>query len=253
MFFFLSKLFQPLLWPFNIALWLLAIALLRSFGGREKYFRSLVLAAFLILTIPSVPIVSNSILRSVENQYPILSAKNAPKADAILVLGGTAGSLDGVRVEVEEVGSRLVPTARLYRAGKAPWVVVSSGSLYQQKSGEWRTEGRDMVDFLIDQGVPAAAILLEERSRNTDENAFYSEAILREKKLHSILLVTNAFHMPRAVALARKHGIKNIFPFPTLPQAKAVSFGWTDFLPSLHGLDASTVSIKEYAGRWAYE
>jgi uncharacterized SAM-binding protein YcdF (DUF218 family) len=181
-----------------------------------------------------------------------LASREAPVADVLIVLGGTATMLDGPRVEVEDYGGRLVPAVRLYREKKAQWVLVTSGVFYQTKSGKWRSEAQDMRDFLVEMGVPSSKILLEERARNTNENALYSKLILEDRKFTSALLVTSAFHMRRSIAMFKKHGFSNIYAFPTQAQHGEKPWDWSSIVPAFGALCLTTTSIKEYVGRWVY-
>ncbi len=253
MLYFFGKLLQVLLSPLSLALLLLGVSLGLSWHARKKTPWRLAAAAFLILFIPSLPLVGNGLLSSLENQFPFMTEKQAPNADAILVLGGTALSQDDPTFSVEEDGSRLVPASRLYKEGKAKWIVVSGGAFYKRTSGEIRGETQDMHDFLVGEGVPSSAILVENRSRNTNEHGLYTRSILDERKINTVLLVTNAYHMPRSVAMMHKHGIKNIIPFPTMRRSRPFQFHWFDLFPSLGALGSSVSSLKEYFGRWAYQ
>src|SRR6185436_17873774 len=100
---------------------------------------------------------------------------DSPPADAIVVLGGgtTARTPQQPEVGLAGSGGRLLHAFRLYRAGKAPLVLLSGDGLTPAES-----EARQMRTILAEWGVPDGAMLLEERSRNTHENAVESAAIL---------------------------------------------------------------------------
>lgn len=74
-----------------------------------------------------------------------------------------------------------------------------TAALYAESSG--------MRQFMLDLGVPAAALLTEERSHNTQENAEMSDKLLRERGIQQVLLVTSALHMRRAVHLFEQQGL----------------------------------------------
>lgn len=88
----------------------------------------------------------------------------------------------------------------LYKAGKAPIILLSGGSGGAQR----------MAAMLEQQGVPPSALRIEGRSSNTYENALYSSHMLADEKLRRILLVTSPMHMPRAIASFRKQGLEVI-------------------------------------------
>ncbi len=116
---------------------------------------------------------------------PLMTQDEANPADAIVVIGG------------DHKPQRLARAAELYRAGFAPVVILSAGTLVQE-GGEWMPEAQVMQRQALQLGIPQEAILLEQASQSTVQNAFYSEAILKEHGWHSILLVTSPYHSRRA-------------------------------------------------------
>jgi uncharacterized SAM-binding protein YcdF (DUF218 family) len=93
---------------------------------------------------------------------------------------------------------------------------------------------------------------MENDSRNTSENARFTDITMRSQKLKSALLVTSALHMPRALGSLEKRGIKvtaaGSAPQIVLPAANAPDL----WLPHLRSLDASRTIIKEYLGLLGY-
>jgi uncharacterized SAM-binding protein YcdF (DUF218 family) len=85
--------------------------------------------------------------------------------------------------------------AALYRAGKARWVLLSGGNPPGDENVA--PEAEAMAEVLRALGVPASAMRLEGRSRNTLENAVLSLALVRQVGARRVLLVTSALHMPR--------------------------------------------------------
>jgi len=253
MFFYFSKITQPLLWPLNITLILLTVAALAQWLRRPKLALRLSLGALVTLFAASLPVLAHALLRDLERSYPLVKSSEAPQADVVVVLGTTVWSLESPRLEIEEAGgSRLVPAARLYHAKRAPFVIVASGVPYVDASGAERLEAQDMTDFLAGLGVPSAAVVQEARSRNTDENARYTREILQSRGWKSILLVTSAFHMARSVALFKKYGIETIHPFPTELRVSDRPMRFLDWVPDLASLQMTTGALKEYVGRWVY-
>ena len=158
--------------------------------------------------------VAVSLVHSLESQYS--GAADPASAPAVVVLGG--GTLPATpprtAVELGGAGDRLLEAARLYRAGKAPRIVVSGGRIGWSRTHS--PESTDMAEVLEFLGVPRAAILQEPRSRNTYENAIETRRLLAAEGIDRVLLVTSALHMPRAVALFRGAGFDVGFPHPRL-------------------------------------
>jgi uncharacterized SAM-binding protein YcdF (DUF218 family) len=116
-------------------------------------------------------------------------------ADAIVVFAGGVGETGKASGGTAE---RLDEAVALYRAGYAPYLVMSSGYVYSFK------EAQQMRDLAIQRGVPAAAIALEEQSKNTFENVTLVNAILKDHRWRSILLVSSPYHMRRATMVWHK-------------------------------------------------
>ena len=127
--------------------------------------------------------------------WPIGPVAEAPEAEAILCLGGGMDR-DGT---LHAATSRRAQTcAALYLAGKAPIVVMSSAG-YGGPTG-----AAQMGAVAADMGVPPEAILLEDRARSTLQNALFSRRLLPDAG--PVIVVTEAFHLPRSWASARWAG-----------------------------------------------
>jgi uncharacterized SAM-binding protein YcdF (DUF218 family) len=120
----------------------------------------------------------------------------AVAADAILVLGHRPPLHQGV-IE-SELRARVDHGVALYRAGRAPWLLMSGG-----ESTPGVVEADVMGTHAERQGVPAGAILRERASRDTIENVRMSVALLRARlqRAPRLLLVTSDYHLDRAAQL----------------------------------------------------
>lgn len=121
-------------------------------------------------------------------------------ADVIVVLGAGL-SRDG------RPGYALVRRSRyaaeLWQQGYADTILCTGGIAPDQT----RSEADACRDVLMWRGVPASAILLEEQSRSTEENALYSRPILEANGWETVLLVSDGYHLFRAEILFRTRGI----------------------------------------------
>ena len=105
---------------------------------------------------------------------------------------------------LESCADRMWHAARLFHSGKAPLVLLTSGSDPEHSA---TSEAEAMQQFMLDLGVSEQAMVLESRSRNTTQNAEYSAEILAEQGIASILLMTFAYHMPAAKGLFQAQGL----------------------------------------------
>jgi uncharacterized SAM-binding protein YcdF (DUF218 family) len=246
-----GKLTQALIAPMHLVFAILLVAWLLS-RRRPRLARTLLGLGLTILYLASAPWSSRYLLSTLERQYPISASTELPPADAIVVLGGTTHPVESPRIEAEEInGARVQRAARLFHAKKAPKIIVSGGVVYRATSGLTRTEADDMAELLEMMGVPAEAILREGGSRNTFENAANTIGILEAMQCRQVLLVTSAFHMPRAMALFGRSKLI-LLPAPSDPRSTGANDEWRDFFPGPDGLKLTTFAINEWVGILGY-
>jgi uncharacterized SAM-binding protein YcdF (DUF218 family) len=120
-------------------------------------------------------------------------------ADAALVLGFALAADGSPRPQI--IG-RVEHAVALYKQGRVKRLILSGGA---GKAGH--TEAGVMRDLALAAGVPADALILEEASRSTIENFACSRPVLDQLAAHRVLLVTEPWHMTRAMLLAHRHGL----------------------------------------------
>ncbi len=240
----LKKLAEKFLSPVGLTVALLIYIALRN-HNKGCGSRVAALLGLCILLPPSLPPIADALIGRLE-RFSAESKLDAHQvASAIVVLGGTVLPQWSEQFLAEEVaGSRLLTALRLYKLGKAPKIVVSSGISYEAQGGILRTEAEDMRDILIIMGVPEPDIILERRSLDTSGNAkFTAEALLPATS--DILLVTSAYHLERATLWFQKVGFR-VQPVGAGYSTRAVNRGLPSYLPSAAALNRSSQAIKEY-------
>lgn len=245
--FFLSKLLGYFASPMGVALLLmLGACIFAWFRPSRFWMRLLTLLCFGWFVFWSLPSTVLWIGGALERGYPPVPVAGQPKADAIVILGGSMASPKGGMAVPELHGSadRVWHAARLYRAGKADKIIFSGIG-----------EGPGARQFLRDLNVRADDILLEDKSRNTVENIRNIKALLDEKKFKRILLVTSATHMRRAMRTCELAGIDAIpaaADHEILTRREYIKTGNSlSWLPSVDCFLTSNVIAKEYIGLWA--
>jgi uncharacterized SAM-binding protein YcdF (DUF218 family) len=221
--------------------------------GRPRAGSGLALLCLGGLWAVSTPWVAWALAMPLESRHPPVPAAASPAADAVLVLGGAmqaARPPGQPHLGFGSAADRVWHAAALYRAGKARWVLVSGGN----KPGDEDVvpEAEAMAVVLRALGVPASALRLEGRSRNTRENAQLSLALARQVDAKRVLLVTSALHMPRALAVFQ--GVfagSGVTMIPAATDAEALGDeprGWAAWLPDARSLEWSSRSVKEVLG-----
>ncbi|MBX3000543.1 MAG: YdcF family protein [Caldilineaceae bacterium] len=254
--FFLSKLLPLFVYPLGLACVLLAAALILGRYRRVQW--TLIALSLAVLWLSGNRLATMAAVRSLEWRY--LPQAEIPAAEVIVVLGGGERSRTPPRPihEINEAGDRLLYAAYLYKAGKAPHILLSGGVPVLMGPGVM-AGSQVMAETLELMGVPPDALWHEPRSLNTYENAVESRAILAERGIDRIILVTSAMHMPRASALFARQGF-DVIPAPTdffLTEADwefytqpSLEVQIFNLLPSAQDLELISNVIREYMGIW---
>ncbi|KAA1188909.1 YdcF family protein [Pseudohalioglobus sediminis] len=242
----MTKLLSLLVYPLSQGLLLGLLALLCWRWRRLS--AGLLLCALAWLYACSTALVADALLGPLEDAYRPKAMSVLPVADAIVVLGGASrGDTHlGSMADLNAQADRLTHAVALYRAGKAPRVLLSGGAA---EGG--RPEAEQMADHLVLMGVPPRALLQENQSRDTRQNAQYSARLLAEQGATSIHLVSSAFHLRRAVPLFAQQGL-TVIPAPTDFQRQVAEPSVPRWLPTVDDLARSTWAIREYVGYLYY-
>ncbi|MEH6587361.1 MAG: YdcF family protein [Halioglobus sp.] len=231
-----------LVYPLSLALLLALFSLLLIRWRRLSV--SLLVLAIAWLYACSTAIVADYLMATLEDDFRPKAMSVMPKAEAIVVLGGaTRGDTHwSSMADLNSAADRLTHAVALYKANKAPLVLLSGGST----TGS-RPEAEQLRDYLQLMGLPNTALLLERQSLDTQQNARYSAVILQGREVNKILLVTSAYHMGRAVPLFERQGFE-VIPAPTDFQRLVGKPLVPRWLPTADDLGRTTAAIKEYVG-----
>src|SRR5581483_2980516 len=251
LFFVLSKTLGVLVLPTNFLIVLALIGALLSLTRFARAGRRLMIAAIVLLAVAAFSPLGNMLLYPLESRFPPWSAaQGAP--DGIVVLGGPIDADLSVAHGMAVITSspdRIVAAAAL--AHKYPNArIVFSGGSSSLISNEQREA--DYAAALFESlGIDKTRLIMDRDSRNTYENAVFSKKLAAPKPGERWLLVTSAFHMPRAIGLFRKVGFA-VEPYPVDWRVGrgADVFAFTQF--SLDGLLRTDVGVREWLGLVVY-
>lgn len=236
--------------PFFLSPLFLA-GLLASIGAWKRRPAYVWLAVF-GLGIVSTPIVADHVMLLVEGGMRRTSAERMPEAEAIVVLSGMLNTVPTDQGVTQEWGDpdRFFGGLSLFRYSKAPLLVFTGGLLPWQTLSE--PEGAVLKAVAVELGVPSEAIQITRPASNTAEEAIALRQLLGSEK-HRILLVTSAFHMPRAQALFEQQGFE-VLAYPVDFKVGADESGRVlmDYLPNGHSLAKFELASRELIGRAYY-
>lgn len=168
-------------------------------------------------------------------------ARFAPRT-AIIMLGGGTEYDEDVLVPPRDVLARIAVSADNYAACKRTAttceVIVSGGNPQRHRA----TEADTYLPYLLRKQVPRADIVLENRSRTTYENARNVSAIVEHARYDSLILVTSAYQMPRALLDFQRFGLA---PQPLISSALHARLG---LLPRYDNLVNAEIALHELIG-----
>jgi uncharacterized SAM-binding protein YcdF (DUF218 family) len=251
MFFVLSKILGFFALPSNdiLVLGLIGLALMYTRfarAGRWLVTGSIVLfAAFGLLPL------GKALIEPLENRFPPWDAARGPP-DGIVVLGGAIdpefAAARGAP-DLNEAAERITVVAELARKYPSARILYSGGNgrLAFRSGTEAQFAGALIESF----GVPESRLILEDQSRNTAENAIFSLQLAMPKPGERWLLVTSAYHMPRAMGVFRKAGFA-VEAYPVDYRTRGAADLLIPFDDVASGLRRTDTAAREWIGLMAY-
>ncbi|KPQ10822.1 MAG: hypothetical protein HLUCCO17_09035 [Saliniramus fredricksonii] len=252
MFFVLSKVIWFLLAPSNLLALLIAFGLLLAALTHLRH-SGLVLAGIACagLFVFGMTPLASLFLRTLEGRFPIAEPLTGA-IDGIVILGGAQdpdASIGLGQPVLNESAERLVVGRALARRFPDARVLLSGGS--GALTGSDTSEARAGALMLESLGLDPARILIEERSRNTHENAVFSRDMVQPQEGETWLLVTSAFHMPRSIGVFREAGFA-VLPYPVDFRTIGHEGSLRGFSTISDGLRRFDLAMHEYVGLVAY-
>lgn len=251
MFFTLSKIFWIIAQPINLIGILVLLGIVAALFRLRRIGLFCSVCGFLVLAVGAWTSTGALLLHPLEDHFQRPDPVPAEVAGIIVLGGGFEGGVNLARggYELNASGDRYVETAILARRYPEARVIVTggTGTLLLEGEGDGDTAPR----LLTALGVEPERLVLENRSRNTHENAVFTRDMLEPRAGETWLLVTSAFHMPRSVGLFRKAGF-DVTPWPSdyrTAGTETVGPAQDNVADSLQNL---SVAVREWIGLVAY-
>src|SRR5713226_9393696 len=213
-FFFVSKTLGLMLLPSNFLIGVGIVGVILLLTRWASLGRKLTVASIVLLAICGFSPVANLLLYPLESRFPPWDQRQGVP-DGIIVLGGSIepdlSAAHGVAVFGASV-DRMIAAAGLARLYPNARIVFSGGNA-NLVSSDAAKEADFAMPVFESFGLPKDRLIMERRSRNTEENAEFSKALVSPKSGERWLLVTSAHHMPRSIGVFRKLGFE-VEPYP---------------------------------------
>ena len=229
----------------------LALALFAQWRGRRRaglVWSAACLGVVLALTV--FPL-GDLLLQRLEGQYPARPVLTA--VDGIIVLGGaeeTGAAAAWGGVQFNDAAERVIEGAVLAQQYPGAKLIFTGSNARLIGAVDSKGPSELTRDLWISLGIAPDRILLEQASRNTSENAAFSFDMVQPTAVQRWVLVTSAYHMPRAMETFAEAGWQGVVAWPVDFRSGDLARGPTwQFDAALTGVNTA---LKEYVGSWVY-
>lgn len=245
--FYISKVLWGATQPTMLLLVLVVAGAVLLYTRYQRAGRRLVIAAALLLGVGGVLPLSTWLLLPLEQRFPRPDL-DGRKVDGIIILGGGEDSriatVRGVHA-LNMSGERMTEAVALARRYPDAKVVFTGGSAAILETPTFEADAAKRL--LSDLGIEGDRVLFDREARNTAENARYAKELAEPKPGEVWLLVTSAWHMPRAVGLFRKAGF-DVVPWPVDYRTAGPGDAWVLFPTPGEGLRRLDSALREWIG-----
>ena len=255
---------------------LIVVTALIAFGALRKK-PIWIGTGLLVLWVASTPLIANTLFRWIEGGAIARDPATLPQSEAVVVLSGMLKYVDseigresadrpGIATEWGESADRFFGGLEVWQAGKAEHLIFTGSLLPWQREVE--PEDQYLARLAIGQGVNPEQIRVTRNVVNTEQEAVAIRAMLIPDRGNpperrsaatqavsaaapQIILVTSAFHMPRAQLIFEEAGLR-VIPYPVDFRVSAEGRDPTDYFPDPKALDRTDMAIRELLGRSLY-
>lgn len=241
----LKKTITPFILPPGIfILVIILVSLVMLYRKRWKLGLVNLIVGLMLWALSTVPL-ANFLIHGLESDYSIPAN---PSGDVIILLGGGmvegVPDLTGTSTPSPSTMGRIVTAVRLYRRLGLP-IIVTGGRVYDDADSAVATIAKR---FLMDLGVPERLITVEDRARDTAQNARLTSAICRQQGFSKPILLTAAYHLTRARMAFDAAGMQ-VTPIPAyFLGSRNIPNTWRHLLPRAATLHTSANALHEYIG-----
>jgi uncharacterized SAM-binding protein YcdF (DUF218 family) len=248
----LTRVFWLLVQPVSLVALFVLLGLLLSFRKGRWWGRVFTFLGLLILCTMAFTTFGYVLITPLESRF-VRPAEPA-HIDGIVVLGGGMdGEVNTVRHgwEFNQSGDRMVEALRLAQTHPEARVLIAAGpaalALFEQEPEAYAAKR-----FFLAFGIAPDRLILDDKSRNTEENAQFARALAGDQPGQTWMLVTSAFHMPRSVGLFRKAGFP-VIPWPADYLASGAEGVRIKPDQSPENIAVSSIALREWVGLLGYK
>lgn len=244
-----SQIFRFFALPSNLLVLLGILGFLLALTRRKRLGQGMMAVSLFALAIAGWSPLGNWLMSGLENRFAAWDfSHGAP--DGIVVLGGAISpeiSSERASIALNEAAERMTVMADLARRFPSARIVFSGGS--GRFGGGGVPEANFVLPLFESFGIARERVLLEALSRNTAENARLTKELVRPKIGERWLLVTSAYHMPRAMSAFRGAGF-DVEAYPV--DWRSGTDDSAAFSSLSAGLARTDTALREWVGLFGY-
>jgi uncharacterized SAM-binding protein YcdF (DUF218 family) len=240
-----EKILTELVSPLGLVWLLLLLSAYFHFLMRQTWPAVVSLICWLLLTVAGNSLFSNWLISTLESPYANIDVFQLDKFDYLIVLGGGTSYRDVGRSQFSEAGDRVGLTARLYHAGKADRIICTGSTSFRASAREPEVR-QQAAELLMGLLVPANKIVMvpgENTSQEMSNLRNYFKTTNPDAGRIGIL--TSAYHLPRAMRLAKQNQLV-LIPVPADLKSGPYRPGPNLLIPGTGCLEKTKIAIKEY-------
>ena len=256
MFFYLAKVLWFLVQPSTLIALLIGYGAILIWTGWARWGRRFVTIGAILLLVAGLSPLGNALILPLEDRFPRADLAAGPAPTGLIMLGGADDRLVGKARGVpalNEAAERVYETVLLAKRFPEAKVAFSGGNTGILYSSDSEAEGERPL--LVGLGITPDRLIIEDKARDTYENATFLKTMLGKQDLlgpnSRWLLITSAYHMPRAMGVFRKAGLK-VEPWPVDYRTRGPADLTRPFDKVSEGLRRVDIATREWVGLLAY-
>lgn len=227
-------------------IWLLLCGwVLQSFASRmltSILFSTLICGVFSACALPVLPAWA---IRYLETRETPFDPSRDPPLDVLVVLGGATNEAPS-RAQLSRAGDRVMYAAELYQQGFTAKLLTTGSSMAGLGGEVRRSPSEQTIEIWTKLGIPRADISTLPGHNTFQEMASLKELVSKQLAGKRIGLLTSAWHLPRAMRLARGQGLSDIVPVAANYLSKSDARTFVDYFPGAGNLDDCSLAQKEF-------
>ncbi len=249
----IAKVLTFFVFPSHLMLMMVVLGSLLIWSNRQRIAKILLSIGTLGLVILGFSPLGQVLMLPLEDRFPPADLEQFEEPAGIIVLGGGVDpriSVSRQQATLNAAGERLLAGVQLYRRYPSSTFIYSGGA--GNGNSESQSEAGQVKRYIFPAfGIPLDNAIFEHQSRSTYENAWFTKKLLDNRSGQTWLLVTSAYHMPRAMGVFRKAGFR-VSAWPTDYRMRNESDRFKPFSRMFNGLRRSDTAVREWLALGIY-